>query len=171
MPLPKHERQTIKRKVAAAKKKQAKQRALKAKRAFAHQAQKTALNEMAEQAFGEEGLTPARLEALSKVVLGPDAGMLTINNPQALHIFLKRAKRKFTSLAENYVNLHHQSVVGAYSVGEFDTAARHAEWALEALGDKEDRVIEPAPRQQQAAPQMAPIMVGVNLGGVPRDHS
>jgi hypothetical protein len=167
---PRKELQTTKRKRAATEKRKAKHQKTLAKRQFARQATKTALNTMAEEAFGEEGLTPQVIDTLSRVVLGPEAvGQLTITKPGQLRVFLARAKRKFTSLAENYVNLHHQSVVGAYSAGEYDTAARHAEWALEALGDKEERVIEPAPKQVQAAPQMAPIMVGVNLGGVPRD--
>lgn len=136
------------------------------KRAFLNQAKKQAVEAVAEEAFGEGGLTPARQEALSAVVLGPDGGELSITSVNALRKFIKEARAKFTKRAGQYLDIHLNSTAAALSAGEFDVAARHAEWAIEALGDKEERVVERAPKAAPMAPPSQPIVVGVNLGGV-----
>ena len=130
----------------------------------ARQATKVAIQEVAEQAFGEHGLTPARLEALSAVVVGPDGGEVSVTSGRQLKMLINRAREKFMKNAENYIDIHAASTRLALTAGEFDVAARHAEWAIEAFGDDEDRVVTRPLRTAQ--PQTTPLVVGVNLGGL-----
>lgn len=163
--LPLEQTKTYQRKQAAIKKRQLKQRAAKQSRAMANMAQKEAAQKLAEEVFGEGGLTPARKEALAAVVGGPGSE-LVVTSPMHLRVLVRRAREIFTEKATDYMQEHLAAVRGANADKQFDVAAKHAEWALEALGDAEERVIE-RPLKITGGTGQAPIMVGVNLGGVP----
>ena len=165
--MPREQTKAFKRNQEAARKKQLKQQALKQRRSLVNRVKKQAVERLAEEVFGEGGLTPARQEALAAVVVGPDAGAITVSSPNHLRHLVRKAREKFTEKAESYMDEHLASVKGAREAGQFDVAARHAEWALDAFGDQEERLIE------RVAPTAAPtggssVMVGVNLGGMPK---
>ena len=165
---PKEETKAWQRKQASIQKKKDRQEALAKRTEAVRVSQKAAVQALAEEAFGEGGLTPAREQALAQVLLGPEGGKLSLNNPQALKRHINKAREKFLQLADRYVDTHFKAVNGALASGEFETAARHAEWAMENLGDGPDRLVEPAPRTvNQPAP--TPILVGVNLGGLTKE--
>lgn len=130
----------------------------------AHQASKLAVEKMAEESFGEGGLTPDRQEALAAIVLGEGGQSLTITSPAALRHFINKARKKFFEHAERYVDTHIKAVEAAYADGEYEVAGRLSQWAMENLGDAEERVVT-KPAKENVAPQTVPIMVGVSLGG------
>jgi hypothetical protein len=98
------------------------------------------------------------------VLLGPDGGTLSVSSPQTLRTLIGKARKKFFEHAENYIDIHVASTRLALTAGEFDVAARHAEWAMEALGDDEERVVTRPQKQAGAPPQQ--LILGVNLGGL-----
>jgi hypothetical protein len=78
---------------------------------------------------------------------------------------IKAAQIAFTEKAATYAELHLKATRAAYAAGEFDTAARHAEWAMEKIGTKNLRLIE-MPEGGGKSGQGGPsIMVGVKIGG------
>lgn len=161
---PKEQSKTWQRRQAGIEKRKLRQRATVRRREVAQQAQKLALEKVAEEAFGEGGLTPERHQALSAVIVGPEGGDLSINNPTVLRHFVRKAKRKFLEHADRYIDIHINSTEAAMQAGEFDVAAKHAEWAMEAFGVEGEHVVTPAPKSVQTMPSTPPIMVGVNLG-------
>ena len=154
-----------KKRQAATLRRKLKHRATLQRREMARRATKDAIDKVAGEAFGEGGLTPARREALAAVVAGPDSHTITIASPAHLKVLIRKAKEKLTEKDEEYIDNHAKAVSGALAKGEFDVAARHAEWAMEAIGDGDDRVIE-RPLKIATGNGQAPIMVGVNLGGM-----
>lgn len=164
--LPLEQTKAYQRKQAAIKRRQLKQRATKQQKEVARRASKDAINKIAEEAFGEGGLTPARVEALAAVVTGSGSADISITSPNQFRYLIRKAREKFTENAEAYMAEHLNAVRGANADKQYDVAARHAEWAMEAFGDVEERVID-RPLRITGGTGQAPIMVGVNLGGVP----
>lgn len=155
-----------KRQAATLKKKHRQQEVVARKQAN-QQASKMAMDVMAEEAFGEGGLTPERKAALSAVILGPESGHdLMITSPNVLRKFIKDAREKFLSHANRYVEVHLRATQAALSCGEFETAGRMSQWAMEAFSEDEDRVVYKESKTALVQPQAPRIMVGVQLGSV-----
>lgn len=159
---------TILKKRAIAQRKKEKLEAKRRSEEVGRQAQKMAIMKTGEELFGEGGLTPERQRVLSEVLTGDDG--LVIASSQQLKFLTRKAREKFLQHASDYIDMHVKSVRTALTAGEFDTAARHAEWAMERLGDgNQERVTDPPARTAVpgggAAPQ--PIMLGVQLGSMP----
>lgn len=165
--LPLEETRAYQRRQAALKRKKIKQAAAKQSREMARRATKDAIHELATEAFGEGGLTPAREEALAAIVAGPDSTAITITSPNHLRHLVKKARQKMAERALDYMDVHLEAVRGAIKEGQFDVALRHTEWALEASGDAEERVIE-RPVKVIEGKGPAGVLVGVNLGGIPQ---
>jgi phenylpyruvate tautomerase PptA (4-oxalocrotonate tautomerase family) len=77
---------------------------------------------------------------------------------------IKDARIAFTEKAKDYVMVHLNATRAAYAAGEFDTAARHAEWAMKNLGAGNLRLIE-MPQEGEGGNSGPRIMVGVKIGG------
>lgn len=89
-------------------------------------------------------------------------------HPEVLRQAIEAAREAFITRATVYVEKHLDSVRAAYAAGEFDTAARHAEWAIEHLGTKEGMLLEKP--EVVAGPGGGPrVMVGVKIGGIRQD--
>ena len=82
--------------------------------------------------------------------------------PSTVADCIQRARENFVSVAEGYVEVHQLAVEGALNRRDFDTAAKHAEWALEHLSQEGQRVVD-----RDVVETHAPkILIGVNLGGL-----
>jgi hypothetical protein len=118
-------------------------------------------------------VSPEELAGISKLLReSPEVakvaitkGLQSIQARTASHLAnkIKEGRMAFTEKAKDYVELHLKATRAAYAAGEFDTAARHAEWAMEKLGTKNLRLIElPDAKDSGGGPR---IMVGVKIGG------
>ena len=82
--------------------------------------------------------------------------------PSTVRDCIQRARENFVATAEGYVEVHQQAVEGALNRRDYDTAAKHAEWALEHLSHEGQRVVD-----RDVAETHAPkVIIGVNLGGM-----
>ena len=82
--------------------------------------------------------------------------------PSTVRDCIQRARENFVATAEGYVEVHQQAVEGALNRRDFDTAAKHAEWALEHLSHEGQRMVD-----RDVAETHAPkIIIGVALGGM-----
>jgi hypothetical protein len=121
----------------------------------------------------DRNVSPEELQRFAKLIReSPEIAKTAIlkalqNVQQKTATFLadkiKEGRLAFTEQAKTYVNLHLQATRAAYAAGEFDVAARHAEWAMEKLGTKNLRLIE-MPESEKGG-SGAKIMVGVKIGG------
>ena len=82
--------------------------------------------------------------------------------PSTVRDCIQRARENFVATAEGYVEVHQQAVEGALSRRDFDTAAKHAEWALEHLSHEGQRVVD----RDVAETHVPKIIIGVALGGM-----
>lgn len=86
-------------------------------------------------------------------------------NEKTVRNLVLKARDRFTENGTFYVEAHAKAVGAALASGEFDTAAKHAEWAIENLEMEGGRIID---REVKGAGSNVPqVMIGVNLGGVP----
>ena len=157
-----------KRQAVLLRKKQRQQEVIARKQAN-QQASKMAMDAIAEEAFGEGGLTPERKAALSAVILGPESGHdLMITAPNVLRKFIKDAREKFLRHAERYVDIHLHATQAALSSGEFETAGRMSQWAMEAFSEEEDRVVYKESKTALVQLQQPKVIVSVPLGNIGR---
>lgn len=85
-------------------------------------------------------------------------------NPETIKQLVLQARDQFIDNAKLYVEVHAKSVQSAYANGEFDTALRGSQWAMENLSSEGVGVIEAA---NKAGPDSGPkVVIGVNLGGM-----
>lgn len=92
-------------------------------------------------------------------------GKLFTKHPDALRLAMEAARNAFLANAEIYIEKHRDSVRAAYAAGDYDTAARHAEWAIERLGTKQGMLLE-QPSAQTNSGNGPRILIGVNMGGI-----
>lgn len=86
-------------------------------------------------------------------------------NVKTVENLVLQARSKFTANGERYVETHLRATQAALVAGEYDTAAKHAEWAMENLEMEGTRLID---REQKVVASTTPtVMIGVALGGVP----
>ena len=157
------------RKIAAAQRKKQKMEARRRRMAAVKHISKKAVEITAEQIFGEGGLTPARHEAMSAVLVGPENGLVPVTSVSALKVLVRKARQRFIENADRYMKTHVEVVEKAFNTGELDLAARHAEWALDRMADDGERVTDPPSKSttvQTSPPQT--LNVGVALGGMPQ---
>jgi hypothetical protein len=119
-------------------------------------------------------ITPTELAGIAALLRdNPEAAKVAITKSlqsaqavAAAHLVghIKAAQIAFTEKAATYAELHLKAVRAAYAAGEFDTAARHAEWAMEKIGTKNLRLIE-MPDKKTGDGDGPRIMVGVKIGG------
>lgn len=85
-------------------------------------------------------------------------------NPETIKQLVLQARDQFIDNAKLYVEVHAKAVQSAYHNGEFDTALRGSQWAMENLSSEGVGVIEAA---SKAGPDSGPkVVIGVNLGGM-----
>lgn len=82
--------------------------------------------------------------------------------PSTVRACIERARERFAEVAEGYVEVHQLATEGALNRHDYDTAAKHAEWALEHLSHEGQRVID----KDKAETHAPKILIGVNLGGM-----
>lgn len=91
-------------------------------------------------------------------------GKLFTRHPEAMKLAIEAAREAFINNAQLYIEKHRDAVRAAYAAGEFDIAAKHAEWAIERLGTKEGMLLEqPKVEMASSGPR---ILVGINMGGI-----
>jgi len=78
---------------------------------------------------------------------------------------VEEAHEKFVAQADHYVDLHRQAVDAALDEGQFEVAAKGAQWYLERVSASGSRVIEQAPKAA-TGPTGSTINIGVKIGGV-----
>ena len=90
---------------------------------------------------------------------------VTGENPTRLQTILAEAKEKFAAAAVDYVNLHKQATEMAVANGDaksLDVATRAAQWAIEKIAHKGDRIID---KEAVSSNSGTKIMIGLQLGG------
>ncbi len=118
---------------------------------------------------GKNPLTPPEQKALAVIIPNaPEELKRGVASPRIQKSALLVAKAQFVKNAEAYVDTHLLATQAAMAKGEFDVAAKHAEWALEAVGDGKHRVIEAATRLASGTQGGPRVLVGVQIGGMPR---
>lgn len=102
-----------------------------------------------------QDISKEQVEMLSKLMR---------RTPGAIKHLILQARDQFADNAKSYVDTHLRSVQAAYGAGEFDVAARHAEWAMENLSHEGTTIIEKVVvKRDDATPK---ILIGVNMGGI-----
>lgn len=85
-------------------------------------------------------------------------------NPETIKSLILKARDRFTDNAKVYIEVHAKSVQSAYANGQFDTAATHAEWAMENISSEGVSIIDAA--SKKGTNEGPRVVIGVNLGGV-----
>lgn len=105
-------------------------------------------------------LSPQRIQALS---------IAMDRRPEAIRGAIAEARSKFVENQKRYVNLHMTATEMALETGDYDAAAKHAEWALSHAKDEDGSKIADSGDDDGKNERVgiAPaIMIGVQLGGV-----
>lgn len=165
-PKPRSKRSKILKSAAAQRRKEKHEAMLRRRRVARHVAKQT-LDIVAEETFGPGGLTPARQEALAAVLVGPDAGPLHVTSATHLRHLVRKVREKFIGQADKYLDAHLNAVNGAIQEKDYDTAARHTEWALDRMADEDERVTAPPQQTKVIQPTQNNLNIGVPLGGLP----
>ncbi len=91
---------------------------------------------------------------------------VTGESPTRLQMILVEAKERFAASAVDYVNLHKQATEAAVANGDaksLDVATRAAQWAIEKMSHKGERIIEKEVVKEGTSGTK--IMIGLSLGG------
>lgn len=160
---------TILRKRAATQRKKEKVEASKRRRDAVNAVAKGALDTLAQEVLGPGGLTAQRKRALSEVLLGPGGGEVTVTNPTTLKVLLRKARERFLEHADRYMDAHIKVVEEAIGKGDLGLAANASQWAIDRLGDDEERVTAP-PQTTKVVPASnnQQLNIAVPLGGMPQ---
>jgi hypothetical protein len=100
-------------------------------------------------------LTKTQTAALAKVT------RRTVEQVQAV---IEEAAVEFAESAKDYVWLHKQAASDAYATGDFETAVKAAQWAIEKMGKGKARIVENV--KTPTGEGGTKIMIGIKLGGM-----
>lgn len=101
-------------------------------------------------------LLPIQISALSTLLQRSE---LTVKE------MVEKAKVKFVSRAESYVDAHHQATQEALADKDYEQALRGAQWAIEHISVGGARIVE-----KVAAESTSPrVMIGVQVGAIDSD--
>lgn len=85
-------------------------------------------------------------------------------NPQTIKALVQKARDTFSNNAPLYIEVHAKSVQSAYMNGDFDTAAKHAEWAMENIENEGVSIIEAASKSSRD--NSPKVLINIPLGGI-----
>lgn len=110
------------------------------------------------------GAPAEKVEAIGAILVGPEDGKgLVINTERSLKQLIRKAREKFAENAGLYVDMHRGAVSAALETGEFETAIKAAQWAMENLGEDEERIIQKPMERTAEGPR---VLIGVQVGGM-----
>jgi hypothetical protein len=89
---------------------------------------------------------------------------LTRRSVAQMQAVIEEAAVEFAEAAKDYVWIHKQATSDAYATGDFETAVKASQWAIEKIGKGNVRVIEPA--KGNAGEGGTKILIGIRLGGM-----
>lgn len=90
---------------------------------------------------------------------------LTRRSPAAIKRVVEGAREAFAGSAETYVDIHLRATQGAEAKGDYETAAKAAQWAMTNVAFEGVRVVDRA-QEGNAAPK---VLIGIKLGGLTAD--
>lgn len=104
-------------------------------------------------------ISPVRIQALA-VALD--------RRPETIRSAIAEARSKFVENQKRYVDVHMTATQMALETGDYDTAAKHSEWALSHAKDEDgSKIADSGDEERDTRAPIAPaIMIGVQLGGV-----
>lgn len=100
-------------------------------------------------------VTPGQISQLAKLLRRSEG---TVKG------MIERARADFASAAQTYVDTHLLATTGALDKGDFETAGKLSQWALENLGAEGVRIVEK--KGNSEAPSGPRVVVGIQLGGL-----
>lgn len=100
-------------------------------------------------------LQPRQVKALA---------VLTRRSVEQIQDVINEAAAEFAEAAKDYVWIHKQATSDAYSTGDFETAVKASQWAIEKIGKGAVRVIEPVKGSGEGGGTK--ILIGIKLGGM-----
>jgi hypothetical protein len=89
---------------------------------------------------------------------------LTRRSVEQVQGVIEEAAVEFAEAAKDYVWIHKNATADAYSTGDFETAIKGSQWAMEKIGKGNARVIEPAKGASDGGGTK--ILIGIKLGGM-----
>lgn len=90
---------------------------------------------------------------------------LTKRTPQQLMGLIAAAKRAGIGHLPDYAKIHFEATKKAEAAGQFDTAQKGAQWAMEHYGENGQKVVETTPEKGAGAKLQIGIKVGNIHGG------
>lgn len=118
----------------------------------------------AEHALVETVVAQAVLDQPTPITPAQTRGLATFlrRTPETVAALIETAKARALDHLDDYVEIHYRTTQQAEQAGEFATALKGAEWAMEHLGSAGARVVE-RETKGEAGPR---IQIGIQLGGL-----
>lgn len=98
-------------------------------------------------------IRPGQITALAKALR---------RSPAAVKSVVEQARQDFSGAAQTYVDIHLEATQKSLSSGDYETAAKAAQWAMTNIAHEGQRIVDKAETINHA-PQ---ILIGVKLGGL-----
>lgn len=89
---------------------------------------------------------------------------LTRRTVEQVQAVIEDAAVEFAEAAKDYVWIHKNATSDAYATGDFETAVKASQWAIEKIGKGAVRVIEPVKGSGEGGGTK--ILIGLKLGGM-----
>ncbi len=98
-------------------------------------------------------LTPRQERAIATVLR---------RSPEKTKEIILKARDAFNAASGDYVDIHMRAIKGALEAGNYETAAKGAQWAMANGGEAGARVVD---RQEDGGGQTK-VLIGLALGGI-----